>query len=252
MPFLITFLIVVILTLFARFISTISLRLPSPHMAIYRYTFYKSPNIGIFVKANDSLVLVPHGFADTKSEKLAEYLQVKEARASVADTRLLGPMSVMNNNGVLLPSIASDEEVESIRQASKLNVERVGSRLTAIGNLIAANDNGAIISPLLKDEVSRQVQDVLGVPAHSMAVGGFVQAGSMIVATNVGAAVTPRASEDEVKAVSEILQVPAEAVTVNGGMPFLSSGIVANSKSVVVGTLTSGPELIMMSRVFNA
>jgi translation initiation factor 6 len=85
-----------------------------------------------------------------------------------------------------------------------------------------------------------------------MAVGGFVQAGSMIVATNVGAAVTPRASEEEVKAVSEILQVPAEAVTVNGGMPFLSSGIVANSKSVVVGTLTSGPELIMMSRVFNA
>jgi translation initiation factor 6 len=221
-------------------------------MAIYRYTFYKSPNIGIFVKANDSLVLVPHGFADTKSEKLAEYLQVREMRASVADTRLLGPMSVMNNNGILLPSIASDEEVESIRQASKLNVERVGSRLTAIGNLIAANDNGAIISPLLKDEVSRQVQDVLGVPAHTMAVGGFVQAGSMIVATNVGAAVTPRASEDEVKAVAEILQVPAEAVTVNGGMPFLSSGIVANSKSVVVGTLTSGPELIMMSRVFNA
>jgi len=221
-------------------------------MAIYRYTFYKSPNIGIFVKANDSLVLVPHGFADTKSEKLAEYLQVKEARASVADTRLLGPMSVMNNNGILLPSIASDEEVELIRQTSKLNVERVGSRLTAIGNLIAANDNGAIISPLLKDEISRQVQDVLGVPAHTMAVGGFVQAGSMIVATNVGAAVTPRASEDEVKAVSEILQVPAEAVTVNGGMPFLSSGIVANSKSVVVGTLTSGPELIMMSRVFNA
>jgi translation initiation factor 6 len=85
-----------------------------------------------------------------------------------------------------------------------------------------------------------------------MAVGGFVQTGSMIVATNAGAAVTPRASEEEVKAISEILQVPADAVTVNGGMPFLSSGIVANSKHVVVGTLTSGPELIMMSRVFQA
>lgn len=221
-------------------------------MAIYRYTFYKSPNIGIFVKANDTLVFVPHGFAETKAEKLADYLQVKEVRASVADTRLLGPMTVMNNNGILLPSIASDEEVEAIRRASGLNVERLKSRLTAIGNLISANDNGAVVSPLLGDEVGQQVQDVLGVPAHTMAVGGFVQAGSMIVATNVGAAVTPRASEDEVKQVSEILQVPAEPVTVNGGMPFLSSGIVANSKSVVVGTLTSGPELIMMSRVFNA
>lgn len=221
-------------------------------MAIYRYTFYKSPNIGIFVKANDTLVLIPHGFAETKSEKLADYLQVSEARASVAGTRLMGPMSVMNNNGILLPSIASDDEVELIRQASRLKVERVNSRFTAIGNLIAANDNGAIVSPLLREEVNQQVQDVLGVPAQSMAVGGFVQVGSMIVATNVGAAVTPKASEEEVKAISEILQVPADVVTVNGGMPFLSSGIIANSKSVVVGTLTSGPELIMMSRVFNA
>lgn len=221
-------------------------------MAIYRYTFYKSPNIGIFVKANDSLILIPHGFAETKSDKLAEYLQVMEARASVAGTRLLGPMSVMNNNGILLPSIASDEEVETIRQASQLRVERVNSRFTAIGNLVSANDNGAIVSPLFRGEIDRQVQDVLGVPAHSMAVGGFVQAGSMIVATNAGAGVTPRASEEEVKAISEVLQVPAEPLTVNGGMPFLSSGIVANSKTVVVGTLTSGPELIMMSRVFQA
>jgi translation initiation factor 6 len=221
-------------------------------MAIYRYTFYKSPNIGIFVKANDIIVLVPHGFAETKSEKLADYLQAREARASVAGTRLLGPMSVMNNNGILLPSIASDEEVEAIRQASQLRVERVNSKFTAIGNLIAANDNGAIVSPLFRGEIDRQVQDVLGVPAHSMNVGGFVQTGSMIVATNVGAAVTPRATEEEVKSISEVLQVPAEPVTVNGGMPFLSSGIVANGKAVIVGTLTSGPELIMLSRVFQA
>ena len=221
-------------------------------MAIYKYTFYKSPNIGIFVKANDTLIFIPHGFAETKSEKLAEYLQVREARTSIAGTRLLGPMSVLNNNGILLPSIASDEEVESIRQASQLNVERVNSRFTAIGNLIATNDNGAIVSPLLKGEVDRQVQDVLGVPAYTMAVGGFVQTGSMVIATNVGAGVHPKASEDEVRQVSEILQVPAEPVTVNGGIPFLTSGVIANSKAVVVGSLTSGPELIMLSRVFQA
>jgi translation initiation factor 6 len=33
-------------------------------------------------------------------------------------------------------------------------------------------------------------------------------------------------------------------------MPFLSSGLLANSKSVIVGSLTSGPELIMISRAF--
>ncbi|MCI0564304.1 MAG: translation initiation factor IF-6, partial [Nitrososphaera sp.] len=206
-------------------------------MAIYRYTAYKTPNIGIFVKANDSMILVPHGFAETKSEKLAEYLQVKEARASVAGTRLLGPMTVMNNNGILLPTIASDDEVEMLRHSSKLNVERIESRFTAIGNLIATNDNGAVVSPLLDGELNRQIHDVLGVPVHSMTVGGFVQAGSMIVATNGGAGVHPKASEEEINIVSEILQVPAEPVTVNGGVPFLSSGIIANTRAVVVGSL---------------
>jgi len=195
---------------------------------------------------------VPHGFANTKSEKLAEFLQVREVRASIAGTRLLGPMSVMNNNGVLLPSIASEDEVELIRQATRLKVERASSKFTAIGNLVAANDNGAIASPLLKGELDHQIQEVLGVPAQTMGIGGFIQTGSMISATNVGAGVTPKATEEEVKIVSEILQVPAEPVTVNGGMPFPTSGIVANTKSVVVGNLTSGPELIMMSRVFQA
>jgi translation initiation factor 6 len=221
-------------------------------LAIYRYTVYKSSNIGIFVKVNDSIILVPYGFAETKTKKLADYLQVSEVYASIAGTRLLGPMTVMNNNGMLLPPIASDEEVQMLKQSSHLNVERVKSKFTAIGNLIATNDNGAIVSPLFKGETDRQVQDVLGVPTNSMTVGGFVQTGSMIVATNGGAGVHPKATEDEVKEISEILQVPAEPVTVNGGVPFLSSGIIANMKSVVVGNLTSGPELIMLSRIFKA
>jgi len=221
-------------------------------LAIYRFTFYKSPNLGIFVKANDTVMIVPHGFAETKTSKLSEYLQTREAVASIGGTRLLGPMTVMNNNGILVPSIASDEEVDSLKKSTRLNVERLETKFTAIGNLIAVNDNGALVSPILRGEVNSQIRDVLGIPATEMSIGGFVQTGSMIVATNAGAGVHPNATEEEVKAISEVLQVPAEPVTVNDGVPFLSSGIVANTKAVVVGSLTSGPELIMLSRIFKA
>ena len=221
-------------------------------MAIYRYTFYKSPNIGIFVRANDRFVLIPHGFAESKSEKLSEYLQVQEVPASVAGTRLLGPMTVMNNNGILLPHIAEESEVRLLREATHLNVERINSKFTAIGNLISANDNGALLSPLLESEVAQQVSDVLGVPVHTASVAGLVQTGSTVVATNTGAGVHPNATEEEIKAVSEALHVPAEPLTINGGIPYLSSGIVSNTKSVVVESLTSGPELIMLSRIFQA
>jgi translation initiation factor 6 len=113
-----------------------------------------------------------------------------------------------------------------------------------------ANDNGALVSPIFKGEVDKQVQDVLGVPVISCTIAGYYQIGSMIVATDTGAAVHPKASEEELAIIAETLKVETEPVTVNSGMPFLSSGLLANSKSVIVGSLTSGPELIMISRAF--
>lgn len=221
-------------------------------MGIYRYSYYKSPNIGLFAKTNDRIIILPFGFAKTKTAKLMEYLGVEEELyTSVANTRLIGPMTAMNNNGILVPSIATDEEILTLK-GTGLNVDRLKSRFTAIGNLISTNDNGALLSPLFKGEVDQQVRDALGVPVHSMTVGGYIQTGSMIVATNSGAVVHPKATEEEIKVISETLQVQVEPVTVNGGTPFLSSGILANSKSVIVGTSTSGPELIMFSRIFKA
>jgi translation initiation factor 6 len=222
-------------------------------LGIYKYDVYKSPNIGLFVRANDRILIVPFGFAETKTTKLMGYLQVEdEVYASIGGTRLIGPMAVMNNNGILVPSIASDDEIDILRKASGLNVERLRSKFTAIGNLISTNDNGALLSPLFEGEIDQQVQDILGVPVHSMTVGGFIQTGSMVVSTNTGAVVHPRCTEEEIKVIAEALQVEVEPVTVNGGVPFVSSGIIANSKSVIVGSLTSGPELIMLSRAFKA
>jgi translation initiation factor 6 len=221
-------------------------------LGIYRYDVYKSPNIGLFAKANDRIIIVPFGFAETKTMKLIKYLQVEEVYASIANTRIIGAMTVMNNNGILVPSITSDEEVQILRKSSGLNVERLKTKLTALGNLISTNDNAALVSPLFNHDIGRQISDVLGVQVHSMCIAGFIQTGSMVVATNTGAAIHPKASEEEIKIISEALQVPAEPVTVNGGIPFVSSGIIANSRSVIVGSLTSGPELIMLTRAFKA
>ena len=204
---------------------------------IHKYDVYRSPNVGLFLRANDNTLLIPFGFADTKTKKLKEYLNVKKImHVSIAGTRLIGPMSVMNNNGMLLPSTASDEEIQILKQTG-LNVERLESKFTAIGNLILAND-----------KVHQSIRDVLGVPIQIMSISGYVQVGSMVVTTNAGAIVHPNANDREIKRIAEILQVEAEPATINGGSPFLSSGILANFKSAIVGSLTTGPELIMITR----
>ncbi len=215
---------------------------------IHKYDVYRSPNVGLFLRANDNTLLIPFGFADTKTKKIKEYLNVKKImHVSIAGTRLIGPMTVMNNNGMLLPSTASDEEIQILRQTG-LNVERLQSKFTAIGNLILANDKGAIVSSLFNGEVHQSIRDVLGVPIQTMSICGYVQVGSMVVTTNDGAIVHPNATDREIKSIAEILQVEAEPATINGGSPFLSSGIIANFKSAIVGSLTTGPELIMITR----
>ena len=215
---------------------------------IHKYDVYRSPNVGLFVRTNNDTLLLPFGFAETKAKKLKEYLDVEKIiHVSIAGTRLIGPMTVMNNNGILLPSTVSDDEIRILKQTG-LNVERLNSKFTAIGNLISANDKGAVVSNLFKGEVDQNIKDILGVPLQTLSIGGYIQVGSMIVATNAGAIVHPIASDSEISTISEILQVEAEPATVNGGSPFLSSGILANFSSVIVGNLTTGPELIMISR----
>jgi len=204
--------------------------------------------VGLFVRTNNDTLLLPFGFAETKAKKLKEYLDVEKIiHVSIAGTRLIGPMTVMNNNGILLPYTVSDDEIRILKQTG-LNVDRLKSKFTAIGNLISANDKGALVSNLFKGEADQNIKDILGVPLQTFSIGGYVQVGSMIVATNAGAIVHPIANDSEISRISEILQVEAEPATVNGGSPFLSSGIIANFSSVIVGNLTTGPELIMISR----
>ena len=219
-------------------------------MGIFRYDLYKSPNVGIFARSNDKLVLLPHGYAETKLIKITEILESEPLFVSIAGNRIIGPMVVLNNTGMILPSTASDDELIYLKRITGLNVAKLDSKYTAVGNLISANDKGAIVSPLFKNELDKQISDVLGVEAHTMSVADFNQTGSIIVATNTGAAVHPKATEEEIKIISSVLKVEVEPLTINGGIPYLSSGIVWNSKSLIVGSLTTGPELIMLSRAF--
>jgi translation initiation factor 6 len=103
---------------------------------------------------------------------------------------------------------------------------------------------------VLPREVLKEVRDVLGVPVECMNVASYHQVGAMIVSTNVGAAVHPKTSEREIDRIKDMLNVDVEPLTVNGGVPFVASGMVANSRSIVVGSLTTGPELIMLTRTF--
>ena len=217
-------------------------------MGLHLVDLYRSPNIGIFLKANDKAILVPKGIANTKAEKLAADLDVVACHTSVGGTRLLGPLIAMNNKGVIASRMIEDYEMDEISSKTGLKVERLESRFTAVGNLVAANDHGAIVSPVLERHAVEQVEAALGTEALVMTIGEYSQVGAMIVATNGGAAVSPKAGEKEADEIGRVLKVEVSASSVNGGIPYPASGVVANSKNAVAGYVTTGPELVFLTR----
>lgn len=220
-------------------------------MDIYKYDVYRGPNIGIYTKVNDSFVFVPNGFAHTKAKTLSEYLKVSYVFASVANTRLLGTMMVLNNYGMLLPATSSEYEISYMKKSTGLNVGVLDVKMTALGNLICANDRGGIVSPKIPKEALKQIHNTLGVEVIQKKVAGYHQAGVMICANNTGGVIHPETDEDDIDTISDVLKAKLEPATINGGIPYISSGVLANNKAVVVGNLTNGPEIMMLTRAFS-
>ena len=81
-------------------------------------------------------------------------------------------------------------------------------------------------------------------------IAGFNQIGAVMVANNSGAAIHPEADEEDMKTFANVLGVKVEQSSINNGIPYVSSGILANNHSIVVGSLTTGPEIMMLTRAF--
>ena len=219
-------------------------------MDIIKYDVYSGPNIGVFTSVNDKFVFVPNGFAKTKAENLAHYLQTEYLMTPVANTRLLGILMVLNNHGILLPRTSSPEEIANLRKRTDLNVKILDTKHNALGNLICVNDKGGVISPIIEKDCIKEIEDVLDIEVIQKRIAGFHQVGAVMKANNLGGVIHPETDEEDVKNFSDILGVNIESTTINGGIPFISSGILANSNAVVVGNLTNGPEIMMLTRAF--
>ena len=217
-------------------------------MGLHLIDIYRSPNIGVFLKGNEKFLLVPKGLAQTKADKLCADLQVSAVPASIGESRLLGPLISMNSNGILVSRLAEDAEVHELKVATGMNVSRLESKLTAVGNLVVANDRCALVSPVLDHGALSQVRDFLGTEVERMPIGEYHQVGSLVVATNNGAAVYPGLDDREVKRIGSLLGVDAYPTSVYSGVPYVASGLVANSRNAIAGSQTTGPELVFITR----
>jgi len=119
-------------------------------------------------------------------------------------------------------------------------VEKLSTKYTALGNMIVANDNAAIISENIRED--KRICDTLDVEVIAKDISGHQEVGTRLVATNKGYIAAADAQE-ELTELEHILKVPGQTGTVNRGIPYVKSGLIANSKGYITGSLTTGIEL---------
>ncbi|MGZ4857131.1 MAG: translation initiation factor IF-6 [Methanobacteriaceae archaeon] len=209
---------------------------------IRRVNLGGNPNLGVSLAATDKVALAPPNLNIKMLRLVEECLQVPVIRTPISGSSLAGALAAGNSKGFVVSRYAFDSEIEKIKEFG-LEVERIPDRLTAVGNIILANDYGAVANPLLSDKAIKVVSETLDVAVKKRSIANFKITGSVAVATNKGVLTHPSTTPKELKFLEKTMNVPADVGTVNRGTYLVGAGTVANSQGVLVGQDTTGPEM---------
>jgi len=197
------------------------------------------------------MVVVPPQVPKTKTQKLEGWLNTKVVHTTIGESVLVGALACANSNGIIFPHFVREEEVQAIRAVSDLNVAVMETKRTAYGNLILANDHGAVVDPRLKGEDVKKIADTLGVEVVPGEIAGLPYVGSLAIATNKGVLAHPLLKEGEQKVLTEVLKVHVDVGTVNCGIPYVGTGLIGNRYGAVAGFVTTGPELFIVGQALD-
>ena len=220
-------------------------------MAVYLSSIIGSVCIGVYSIANEKIVIIPKMVPQEKAEETAKWLKVKLVHTSIANSILAGAFICANSTGMVLPKSIRKEELSLIKSFFDGTTTIIDSKKTAFGNLVLTNDKGAIVDPNFTESEVKQISSALGVEAIPGEIAGLPYVGSLAVATNKGILANPNIKDDEKDLLESVLKVPAEKGTINCGIPYVGTGLIANSHAAVAGSLTTGPEMFIIENAID-
>ena len=207
-----------------------------------------NPNLGVYISVNDEVAIVPFNLPTEMEPVMKEALEVDLIRTSIAGCNLNGVLATGNSNGFVVSPHTTDREMELLEDAG-LNVARLPGKYTAVGNILAVNDYGAMAGPNIKEETIKVIEDTLKVPVEIYQFADSKIVGSASIVTNKGALLHRDTLSNELEHVEEFFKVEGNIGTVCKGMPLVGACGIANSNVVMVGEHTTGHE---MSRIEEA
>jgi translation initiation factor 6 len=205
--------------------------------------------IGIFCATNENITLTPIDLNKKLKSKITSALQTDVVTFSVAGSRLIGSLLVMNRNGAILNNFAETGEIRKLKK--HINICVLEDKLNAVGNNILTNDHGALVHTNYPKSIVSEIEDTLGVEVMKGTIAGLKTVGASAVITNSGGLCHPKVKKDELELLNSFFKIEVTASTANYGTPLIGACLIANSKGVVTGTKTTGIELGRIEEGFN-
>jgi len=204
--------------------------------------FNENPNVGIYCRANDSVVFLQKSLSKKTKKLVADVLGVKTVDLSIADSTIIGSLLTFNSYGAIVTAYANKKTLKIIENQG-LKIYPIKDVINAAGNDILANDHGALVHPDLQTATVKKISDILGVPVQKGTIALFGTVGMAAVVTNKGCLCHPKVTDEEKKQLEKIFDVDVMIGTVNHGFPMIGSGLVANTKGAIIGKMTTGIEM---------
>jgi translation initiation factor 6 len=220
-------------------------------LTVYLSSIVGSASIGVYALATENIVLIPRIVPQQKAQEFADYLKVKLAYTSVSGSVLAGALVCANSGGLIVSNTIREEELIAIKTVFEGSITIMDSKKTAYGNLVLANDKGAVVDPRFKETEITKISKALGVEAVPTEVAGLPYVGSLAVATNKGVLSHPFLKDEERKILENVFKVPVDVGTVNCGIPYVGTGLLANSHAAVAGSMTTGPEMFIIGNALD-
>jgi translation initiation factor 6 len=204
--------------------------------------FEGNANIGLFFFVNDKFAILGKQVDDKKKKEIENVLNVPVYTQQILGTELPGVFLAGNNEILLVPTLYGNEmeKIEEICAKHDMKIISVKDNLNTLGNNICVGDEEIIVNSnyskgfvgVLKKETDKKIIKL----EHSE----YASAGAVCVYTKGKYYVSQELNE---KIVKEFVKKIAGVGSINSGSAFISSGVVANSNGILIGSMSSTIEI---------
>lgn len=200
-----------------------------------------SDQVGVYLARVGNVLFHPIELEPSSIEILDATLGLERCPISIGGSNLVGALLAGNTKGMAVADIVSDRDIDTLTSYGDVVVMEGG--VNTAGNLMVANEQGAVVSPSIPRDGLEVLADVLNVDVAATTVAGQDVVGSLALCNAQGVLLHPDVTAEEVEVIQTVLGVDPMVGTVAFGSPYVGAGACASDTGAVAGQATTGPEL---------